>query len=160
MIKRCLVLLIALVLSGCEQEQKINAFVKGSFAEIQQQHQGKPYLIMFWSEECAYCIKELELFGALLKTQSEFNLITVSTDSFLGEDKIRQKLASFKLQNVEAWVFAETYVETLYLDVDKRWRGELPLTFLFDSKNNKTKKMGILAEQDLVAWLDLENKQQ
>jgi thiol-disulfide isomerase/thioredoxin len=136
------------------------AFVKGSFSEIQQRHQGKPYLIKFWSEDCAYCMKELELFGDLLEAQTELNLITVSTDSFLSEDKIREKLASLDLQNVEAWVFAEAYAETLYLDVDKRWRGELPLTYLFDSQNNKTKKMGILSKQDLVAWLDLESKQQ
>jgi len=155
MIKLCLVLLVALVLSGCEQEQKINAFVKGSFVEIQQQHhQGKPYLIMFWSEDCAYCMKELELIGDLLATETAFNLVTVSTDSFLSEDEIRQKLTSFNLQNVEAWVFAEAYAETLYLDVDKRWRGELPLTYLFDSQNNKTKKMGILSKQDLLAWVD------
>jgi thiol-disulfide isomerase/thioredoxin len=153
MIKRCLVLLIALVLLGCEQEQKINAFVKGSFAEIQQQHHGKPYLIMFWSEDCAYCMKELELFGDLLKTQTKFNLITVSTDSFLSEDQIRQKLSSFNLQQAEAWVFAEPIVETLYFDVDKRWHGSLPLTFMFDAQNNKTKKIGIVDKETLTAWL-------
>ena len=49
--------------------------------------------------------------------------------------------------------FADAYAETLYFDVDKRWRGELPLTFLFDSINQKTKRIGLLPETILAAWL-------
>ena len=155
MIKRFLTILIFIAfISGCSEEQQVNDFIKGSFAEIQQQHQGKPYLVVFWSEDCAFCMKELEHLGQILKQHPEMKLISVATDPFLDKDKVREKLASFELQNTEAWVFAEAYPETLYFDVDKRWRGELPLTFLFDSQNQKTKKIGLLAESVLTAWLN------
>jgi thiol-disulfide isomerase/thioredoxin len=150
-------LLVALLLlsgSGCESKQPVNAFVKGSFAEIQQQYQNtKPYVVMFWSKDCAYCMKELELFATLLKTQTNFNLVTVSTDPFLDKAEVRQILASFDLQTVDTWVFSEPQAEILYFDVAKGWRGELPLLFLFDAQNNKTKKMGVLTETAFRTWL-------
>jgi len=160
MSKRALILALTLwFIASCSQPQSqdVKAFVKGSFIEIQQQYQGQPYLVMFWSEDCAYCMKELALFGQLLKQHADMNLITVATDPFLDDDIIRQKLASFGLQQVQAWVFSEPFVETLYFDVDRRWRGALPLTFMFDADNNKTKKMGIVDQDTLTAWL-IDNK--
>lgn len=154
MIKRLFVLLSCIwLISACSEPQQVNNFVKGSFASIEQQHQGKPYLIMFWSEDCAYCMKELELFGQMLQQYPEMMLVTVATDPFLDKNKVREKLASFNLQQTQAWVFSEPYAETLYFDVDKRWRGELPLTFLVDSQNQKTKKIGMLSENTLASWL-------
>lgn len=141
------------MLCSYTQAQEVKPFVKGTFAEIQQQHQGKPYLIMFWSEDCAYCMKELAMFGQVLEQQTDVSLITVATDPFLEEEKVQKKLATFNLQQAEAWVFAEPFAETLYFDVDKRWRGSLPLTFMFDSQNNKTKKIGLLSEKVLENWL-------
>lgn len=133
----------------------VNEFIKGSFTKIQQQNQGAPYLVLFWSEQCAYCMKELEDLGRLPNDQkSAFKLVTVSTDPFMDKAFIRQKLASFNLPDAEAWVFSSHHAETLYFDVDKRWRGELPLTFLFDSQNNKIKKMGALKPEDLTVWLN------
>jgi len=148
-----IVFAFTLLMTACTEKQQVNDFVKGSFAEIQQQHKGKPYLVVFWSEDCAFCMKELEQFGHALKQHPDMKLVSVATDPFLDKDKVREKLASFNLQQTEAWVFAEAYPETLYFDVDKRWRGELPLTFLFDSNNQRIKKVGLLAEDVLAAWL-------
>jgi len=136
----------------------VNEFVKGSFVQIQQENEGAPYLVLFWSETCAYCMKELEHLGqASAEQKSAFKLITVSTDPFMDKDLIRQKLTSFNLSDAEAWVFSAPSPETLYFDVDKRWRGALPLTFLFDRQNNKIKKMGMLKQSDLTTWLETAN---
>ncbi|PHS69520.1 MAG: hypothetical protein COB23_06090 [Methylophaga sp.] len=141
------------LICACTEQQQVNNFVKGSFENIQKHYQGKAYLIMFWSEDCAYCMKELEQFGQTLQQHPEINLITVATDPFLDKDTIRSTLASFNLQQMEAWVFAMPHAETLYFDVDKRWRGELPLTFLFDEHHKKTKITGLITEEVFLAWL-------
>ena len=148
--------LLALLIGLCgfkSSAQIVNPFVKGSFAAIQQQHQETPHLIVFWSQDCAYCMKELEMLGGVLKHHPDLVLVTVATDPFLDEELIQSKMASFGLQAVEKWVFASDYPETLYFDVDKRWRGELPLTFLFDQDNNKIKKSGMLKHAQLQSWL-------
>lgn len=131
----------------------VKPFVKGSFAEIQKAYENESHIIVFWSENCAYCMKELAMLGALKAQQPQLNLVTVVTDPFLDEKVVQDKLASFGLENTETWVFAADYPETLYFDVDKRWRGELPLTFLFDKQGQKIKKSGLLKKQDITSWL-------
>lgn len=143
-----------LMLTACAPEQQVNAFVKGSFAELQQQHQGTRYLVMFWSVDCVYCDKEFPLFSKMLKQYPDISLITVATDPFLDKKIIREKLASHNLQTVNAWVFADASREKLYFDIDPQWRGELPLTYFFDEQNIKTKKMGLLKQEDLTKWLE------
>ena len=132
--------------------QEVSPFVKGSFAEIQQQYEGRPYLVLFWGQDCAYCMKELAGLAPVLKENPGITLVTVATDPFLDETFIREKMAGFGLSQANNWVFANDYPETLYFDVEKRWRGELPLTFL---SNGKTliRKSGLLKEADISAWL-------
>jgi thiol-disulfide isomerase/thioredoxin len=141
-----------LALSSLVQAQVVTPFVKGSFADIQQQYKGQPYLVLFWGQDCAYCMKELASLAPLLKANPEVTLVTVATDPFLDETFIREKMAEFDLDQAENWVFADEYPETLYFDVNKRWRGELPLTYL---SNGETliHKSGLLKETDISAWL-------
>ena len=141
-----------LALSSLVQAQVVTPFVKGSFADIQQQYKGQPYLVLFWGQDCAYCMKELASLAPLLKANPEVTLVTVATDPFLDETFIREKMAEFDLEEAENWVFADEYPETLYFDVNKRWRGELPLTYL---SNGETliRKSGLLKEADISAWL-------
>lgn len=142
-----------LMLAGCTPEQEVNAFVKGSFTDIQHHHQGTRYIIMFWSEDCAYCGKEFSLFDKVLEHYPKVKLITVATDPFLDRKIIQQKLESYNLQMTEAWVFADPVAEKLYFDVEQGWRGELPLTYLFDEKNTKTRSAGLLKGDELMRWL-------
>ncbi len=150
--------LLSLLLGLCgfkSVESPVQPFVKGSFTAIQQQYQYTPHLIVFWGQDCAYCMKELEMMGQVLKQYPELNLITVATDPFLDEQFIQKKMTGFGLSAVEKWVFASDYPETLYFDVDKRWRGELPLTFLIDQDNRKIKKSGMLKHEQLKQWLTM-----
>jgi thiol-disulfide isomerase/thioredoxin len=132
--------------------QEVSPFVKGSFAEIQQQYEGQPYLVLFWGQDCAYCMKELAALAPILSANPGVTLVTVATDPFLDETFIREKMVEFGLSQADNWVFADEYPEILYFDVEKRWRGELPLTFL---SNGKTliRKSGLLKEADISAWL-------
>jgi thiol-disulfide isomerase/thioredoxin len=141
-----------LALSSLVQAQAVTPFVKGSFADIQQQYKGQPYLVLFWGQDCTYCMKELASLAPLLKANPEVTLVTVATDPFLDETFIHEKMAEFDLEQAENWVFADEYPETLYFDVNKRWRGELPLTYL---SNGETliRKSGLLKEADISAWL-------
>lgn len=136
----------------------IKPFIKGSFQQIQQQqeksHKDKPYIITFWSETCAFCMEELALFGELLKTYPNVKVVSITTDPFLNEKTITHILTSKKLQHAEKWVFSDNYAERLYFDVDKRWRGELPLTFFVDRNHKMVKHMGTINKYKLIEWFD------
>jgi thiol-disulfide isomerase/thioredoxin len=142
-----------LFLMGAKAIEPVKTFVKGSMAEIQASYQTEPHIIVFWGQDCAYCMKELAMMGELLPHYPSVNLITVNTDSFLEPAFIQQKLGEFKLEHNPAWGFASDYPETLYFDVDKRWRGELPYTILVDNKGNRIKKHGLIKQADMHDWL-------
>ncbi len=134
-------------------ETDIKPFVKGSFKQIQQKHNNKAYIISFWSESCAYCMKELAMFGKLLQNYPDVELVSITTDPFLNAQTVEQILSSKNLQKIEKWVFADDYVERLYYDIEPGWRGELPLTYFFDRHNKKRKHMRVIQQNELISWL-------
>lgn len=135
-------------------ETAFNPFVKGSFQQIQQQNKDRPYIIAFWSVTCAYCMKELAMFGQLMQKYPDVKLITITTDPFMDDASVSKLLANKNLQGTETWVFADNFAERLYFDINPRWRGELPLTYFFDKNNGMLKHMGIVKEHELLEWLD------
>jgi len=139
-------------------EAEIKPFIKGSFEQIQQDHKGKSYIITFWSESCAFCMKELALFGRLSKTYPDVEIVSITTDPFLEQQKVDHILSSKELINANKWVFADNYVERLYFDVDKQWRGELPLSYFFDRNNKMIKQVGAIKENELIDWLAKQNQ--
>ncbi len=150
-----IILLISLIIShnALANETAIKPFIKGSFNQIQQEQSSHPYIVTFWSESCAFCMKELALFGRLISRYPNINIISITTDPFLDKDTIEQILASKNLANAQKWVFADNYVERLYFDIDKSWRGELPLSYFFDKNNKMIRHLGIIKEPALIEWL-------
>jgi len=136
-------------------KQHIHAFDKGSFDEIQQANLGQPHIVLFWAESCAFCMKEMAMLGKLLINGRQFKVTTIGTDFGLDDQMIETLHRLKGLADIDKWIFANPVVESLYFDVDKRWRGELPLTFLFDSEGNDIKHRGALSEQQVLAWLEL-----
>jgi thiol-disulfide isomerase/thioredoxin len=152
--------LLLLTLSPIKAEPlTVNPFVKGSFATIKNQRLGKPFVLIFWSESCSYCMKELAMFGKLHKQYPEIELVTVATDPFLEETTVNDVLSRSQLDLKQTWVFAEQFPERVYADINKRWRGELPATHFFNRDNKETRHMGIVKEDKLIEWLSEQSSQ-
>lgn len=151
-------LLISLwLVSACfanPQQTRVHPFVKGSFAQILAENAGKPLLITFWSETCTYCMEELAMLGNLRREYPDREIVVVATDPFLDEKIIWQTLTRQGLQLADTWVFGEHFPEMIYRDVDKSWRGELPLTFFIDARGKQHKQLGIVNEEILRAWFE------
>lgn len=145
--------LLSVSLTVNAEPPTIQPFVKGSFAEIKSQLQNKPYVVIFWSESCLYCMKELAMFGRLQKRFPKVELITVATDPFLEETTVSDVLNRSQLDLKKTWVFAEQFPEIIYADINRRWRGELPATHFFNRDHQETRHMGVVNEDELVQWL-------
>ncbi|MCH9697901.1 MAG: redoxin domain-containing protein [Gammaproteobacteria bacterium] len=152
-----LALILAIMLSASltarAEPLTIQPFVKGSFAEIRTQLKDKPFVVIFWSESCVYCMKELAMFGRLQKQFPKIELIIVATDPFLEETTVSDVLNRSQLELKQTWVFAEQFPEIVYADINKRWRGELPATHFFNREHQETRHMGIIKEQELIQWM-------
>ncbi len=151
--------LMLLTINTAKAEMTILPFVKGSFSEIKQQYRDKPFILAFWSESCSYCMKELAMFGKLYKQYPEVAVITVATDPFLDDEIVREVLNRSQLELKQTWVFGEQFPERIYADINKRWRGELPVIHFFDRHNQETRHMGIVKEDELIEWLDAQSVQ-
>ncbi len=128
-------------------------FAPQTLSEIKQHYQGKPFIVLFWSESCAFCMKEMAMFGRLQKQYSDLPLVTISTDLELDEQSIKNILQQHQLQVQKTWVFSGAYPEVIYRAVDKRWRGELPMTYFFDRQHQAVRHVGLVKEQELLTWL-------
>lgn len=127
-------------------------FVMGSFAEIQQQHQPQPYVVIFWGQDCSYCMQELALIGEIQQVYPELQVITVATDNFLASEKVTTTMQQFGLAQANHWVFHSETPSRLYFDVHTRWRGELPFTYFFQPQQSGFKR-GLIQRDELVAWI-------
>ncbi len=149
----CCSLVFLLMAARTMAEPTILPFSKGSFAEIKAQRENKPFILVFWSESCSYCLVELALFGKLQKEYPGVEIVTVATDSFLEDEIVFQVIQASGLALKKTWVFAEQFPENIYYKVNKRWRGELPATHFFSRDNTETRHMGIVKEDELIKWL-------
>ncbi len=152
-----LVLLLSFSLKSLALE--VLPFTPHTLTEIKQQYQGKPFILLFWSESCAFCMKEMAMFGRLQKRYPDLPLVTVSTDLELDEQSIHTILERQQLDVRQTWVFSGSYPEMIYRAVDKRWRGELPMTYFFDAQHQSIRHVGMVKEKELIAWLKWQAQQ-
>ena len=150
--KRLLSLLLCCAAFSAQAAPEIKPFVRGSVQQIAAARQGKPFILAFWSLTCTHCREELGLLGGLLKQHPALSVVVVSTDTPEAASAIAATLAEYRLERAEAWVFADSFSERLRADVDRKWRGELPRTYLYDRAHQATAVSGKLNSQQLDIW--------
>ncbi len=82
-----------------------------------------------------------------------FVIVIVATDPFLDESLVQDMIERSQLSLKQTWVFAEQFPERIYADVNKRWRGELPVTHFFSRNNTEIRHLGIVKQPAVEAWL-------
>ncbi len=128
-------------------------FTDGSFGTIVRAHQGKPFVLVFWSVDCPPCIKELGTLTMALKRHPDMALVLVSTDDTAARPRIEEILNKHGLQQVESWIFADSQTRRLRDQVDANWYGELPRSYLFDAQHRRVPLSGEISAEQLEAWL-------
>jgi thiol-disulfide isomerase/thioredoxin len=138
---------------GESAAQELKPFVKGSMKSLFDARQGKPFIVGFWSLSCAHCRDELVLLGELTRKYPKMEVVLVSTDTPEEGEAVVATLKQASLQRAEAWVFADQFADRLHFEVDRKWRGELPRTYLYDAAHNATAFSGKLDPQQLEQWV-------
>lgn len=135
------------------EADELKPFLRGSYASILQAHAKRPLVVSFWATTCAPCVAELKEWNAWRKTHAGFDLVLVSTDRPGMEPRARNMLKDIGLDGVESWIFADSFAERLRFEVDPRWRGELPRSYLIAADGAIKAVTGLVAEEDFRAWL-------
>ena len=100
---RSIVLAFSLLVSGAVAAGELRPFVVGSMAQIEAEHKGQPFVLLFWSLTCAYCPTELKMLAALKQKNPALNLVLVATDTPDESLEIKQRLTHYGLDKVEQW---------------------------------------------------------
>lgn len=149
--KRWTILLLMLALPAWAGD--FRPFLPDSRAAIEQAHAGKPFVLAFWSVDCAYCPEEIRHLGALVRARPDIRLVLVSTDGVELQSQARAKLAQL-LPAVPAdrWIFAGDDPDRLYFAVDRKWHGELPRSYFYDGAGGVRGVSGQVDSAWLAGW--------
>src|SRR3989339_1206615 len=148
----CLILLSLAPVSTLAA-QEIKPFVRGSYQQIISARQGKPFIINFWSLSCGYCKVELSMFRKLVRKYPQLDLVVISTDTIEEMEPVSDALKAFSLGKSETWLFADSNTDRLRFEIDKRWYGELPRTYLFGADGKTNAFSGKLEQKDVEQWI-------
>lgn len=146
--------LLVLTLAACLAQAEVRPFEVGSHAQIRTVREGRPFILSFWSIDCAHCPKELRTLGELKKRHPGIDIVLVSTDPLAETAMLANFAARQGLGQAEQWVFADPQPQKLRFEIDKRWWGELPRTYLFDADHKVVAFSGLMAEDALAGWVE------
>lgn len=149
-----LLLALLLALAPPVAAQEIRPFVSGSIREITAARQGKPFILGLWSLTCTHCREELSLLAGMVKKYPHLDLVLVATDTPEEGDAIGAALAQSGLGGTEAWVFADSFAERLRFEIDPKWHGELPRTYLYDPSHKAQAFSGKPDALQMEQWLE------
>lgn len=155
---RLLVVLLFAVLTASAQGADLHPLGRGDIGRLLAERQGHPVALTLWSVDCPHCKGVLRQLAALTKRSPGVELIVVSTDN-IGERKtIAAMLAANGLGERDTWVFGDEAPERLRFEIDRRWGGEMPRTYLFDADRKVVAFSGPVAEEAVSAWLARNSK--
>lgn len=147
----CLWLGLLLVSSAAHAD--VQAFRSGSLQQILAAHHGQPFILSYWSLSCTHCATELTTLAQLQQRYPRLAIVLVATDTPEDIPELVQIVSQQGLQNTEQWVFAAASAEKLRYDIDRRWYGELPRTYLYSASHQAQGISGAIPIEKLEAWI-------
>ena len=130
----------------------VQEFAKGSLKDIREQRKDQPFILVFWSKDCGYCLKEMNLLASLQPKHPELDVVLVSTDAGLAEKTVKHFFNRTGIEADEIWLFSDNSPR-LYTYVDSSWRGELPNTLFHNSKHEYQSVVGEVNYKLIKNWL-------
>ena len=153
MMRRLLLVAAALLLAMPVWAGDTRPFLKGSYDALLTEHAGRPLVVHFWSLTCAPCLVELPHWQEVRRRHPELDLVLVATDPLDDAARLERTLKRAGLAGVESWAFADNFAERLRFEIDRNWRGELPMTRLIGRDGTAEAVTGSVSEATLAGWL-------
>lgn len=145
--------MICFVLPLMASATELRPFDVKSIGAVRAAHAGKPFILAFWSITCDPCRKEMKLWGPLQRKYPDLPIVLVATDAPADHAAVSAFLARHDLPGIETWAFADDFSERIRFAVDRKWRGELPRTYFFDSVHRAEGRSGAIDERAIEDWL-------
>jgi thiol-disulfide isomerase/thioredoxin len=145
--------MLILLVTSVTMAAEFLPFTSKSRAAIEEVHRGKPFILIFWSVDCAYCEDDLKLLGDVVKQYPDIGLVTVCTDDLENAANAKKVLSKMDLPAYQSWQFAESDAARLRYHIDRKWYGELPRTYFYNAQHHVKAVSGKPEQAWLEAWL-------
>ena len=122
----------------------------GSLERITDERQGRSFLLVLWSLDCAPCRVELKHIKEAINTNRAPDIVLISTDTPDRSDKISAVLSGYGLSHLESWVFDDPIPERLRHEIDPQWYGELPRSYFYNKAHSRTSRSGTITLEKLA----------
>ena len=132
---------------------EIRGFDADSMAAIRKTHEGRPFVLAFWSVHCEPCRAEMADWKTLRRRYPGIPVLLVAADSLRDRALIERFLKQYDPGTVERWAFADDFQEKIRYSVDRSWRGELPRSYLFDAGHHREAISGAISLTAVDAWM-------
>jgi thiol-disulfide isomerase/thioredoxin len=116
-------------------------------------HTSKPFLLVFWSLHCEPCRDEMSNWSALRDNYPQVAIVLVSADATEERDAVAAYLTRHDLTGIATYAFADDFAERIRFAVDRKWRGELPRTYLFDAQHRPKAHSGRMTPARMANWM-------
>lgn len=133
--------------------ESIRPFTSGSLEQMLASRPNKPFILVLWSLDCQYCPTELKMLSELEKSHPGLDVVLIATDTIDDMPQLADRAANYGTAKFEQWVFAEDMPERLRQEIDGRWYGEVPRTYFYDQKHQRTVRMGLINKSLVEEWL-------
>ncbi len=146
-------LFLTIVLCGGGQAAEAELpmrFSAGSLESITVERDGKPFLLVLWSLDCAPCRTELMHLKEALEADRAPDVVLISTDSPDRVERISALLSEYGLNGVDSWVFGDPVPERLRHEIDPQWYGELPRAYFYNKDHSRTPYSGTISLEMLA----------
>lgn len=132
----------------------IEHFGKRTLSDIKAERVNQPFLVVFWSKDCGYCVKEMDMLGDMRPDNPDMEVVLISTDTDLDPAEAEQLLNQTGLDVDRIWVFEKAFTDHMYASIDETWRGELPNTLFINSKHEFQSVKGAVSQDMVQGWLE------
>lgn len=132
--------------------EAIHVFGPESFRQIVASKAGKPFVVMVWSLDCAYCAQSFEALTEA-KRKHGLDVVTIATDPADDGESVKLiagKLAAYRMTG-NAWAFGSSPPEQLRYAIDPKWRGELPRSYWFGADGKAVAHSGLVSKERVLA---------
>ena len=106
----------------------------------------------FWSVTCPSCLAELQDWAKIAAERKSLDIVFVNADHDNDRPRAESRIDKAGLSNLVQYGFADDFVERLYFEADKSWRGELPFTALIGADGGLVTVTGTLDDPLIVDW--------
>ncbi len=135
-------------------EQRLSPFDAASPAALLQAYSGRPFVLVFWSVNCAPCLVEMAQWRTYRRAYPGIPIVHVATESLEQSADIVAILDRYDPGGAGHRAFADDFSERIRYAVDPAWRGETPKVYFFDRKHDRVAHTGTLDPEWTRRWFE------